>query len=181
MLKKGNKLDMIMKFLNLKFFFLIFLATWIFKHAYSEENYIVNIVNNIPITKVDIYNRAKLISISINQNTNYLEKSPLLPPDFLINLISVIYADLSTALHISYIVIAATDTDVIASISTPVASFVLTVENLMLKKGYDINLLYKDNVRKAGKLIANKLGNDCTSQDFLKDQELMTTIMDILR
>ena len=60
-------------------------------------------------------------------------------------------------------------------------SFVLNVENLMLKKGYDLDYLYKDNVRKAGKLIANKLGNDCDSQDFLKDQELMTTIMDILR
>ena len=60
-------------------------------------------------------------------------------------------------------------------------SFVLNVENLMLKKGYDINLLYKDNVRRAGKLIANKLNNDCTSQDFLKDQELMIRIMEILR
>ena len=60
-------------------------------------------------------------------------------------------------------------------------SFVLNVENLMLKKGYDLDHLYKDDVRKAGKLIANKLNNDCTSQDFLKDQELMTTIMDILR
>ncbi len=70
MLKKGNKLEMVIKFLNLKFLFLIiFLATYTFKHAYSEENYIVTIVNNIPITKVDIYDRAKLISISINQNT----------------------------------------------------------------------------------------------------------------
>jgi peptidyl-prolyl cis-trans isomerase SurA len=70
MLKKNNKLEMVIKFLNLKFFFLIiFLATYIFKHAFSEENYIVNIVNNIPITKVDIHNRAKLISISINQNS----------------------------------------------------------------------------------------------------------------
>ncbi len=60
-------------------------------------------------------------------------------------------------------------------------SFVLNVENLMLKKGYDLDHLYKDDVIKAGKLIANKLSNDCTSQDFLKDQELMTTIMDILR
>ena len=70
MLKKSNKLEMFIKFLNLKFFFLfIFLSTYIFKHAFSEENYIVNIVNNIPITKVDIHNRAKLISISINQNS----------------------------------------------------------------------------------------------------------------
>ena len=51
----------------------------------------------------------------------------------------------------------------------------------MLKKGYDVDLLYKDDVRKAGKLIANKLNNDCTSQDFLKDQELIIRIMEILR
>ena len=70
MLKKSNRLEIIIKFLNLKFFFIIiFLTTHIFKHAFSEENYIVNIVNNIPITKVDIHNRAKLISISINQNS----------------------------------------------------------------------------------------------------------------
>ena len=70
MLKKSNKLEMVIKFLNLKLFFLIiFLSTYIFKYAFSEENYIVTIVNSIPITKVDIYNRAKLISISINQNS----------------------------------------------------------------------------------------------------------------
>ena len=60
-------------------------------------------------------------------------------------------------------------------------SFVLTVENLMLKKGYDINLLYKDNVRKAGKLIANKLGNNCSNNNFLKDEEFMLQIANILR
>ncbi len=60
-------------------------------------------------------------------------------------------------------------------------SFVLNVENLMLKKGYDINLLYKDNVRRAGKLIANKLNNDCTSQDFLRDRAFMLEIAETLR
>ena len=55
-------------------------------------------------------------------------------------------------------------------------SFVLNVENLMLKKGYDLDLLYKDNVRRAGKLIANKLGNDCFNEDFLKDEEFMMRI-----
>ncbi len=65
MLKKGNKLEMVIKFL----FLIIFFITYTFKHGFSEENYIVTIVNNIPITKVDIYNRAKLISISINQNS----------------------------------------------------------------------------------------------------------------
>ena len=60
-------------------------------------------------------------------------------------------------------------------------SFVLNVENLMLKKGYDLDLLYKDNVRRAGKLIANKLGNDCFNEDFLKDEEFMMQITNILR
>ena len=60
-------------------------------------------------------------------------------------------------------------------------SFVLNVENLMLKKGYDIDLLYKDNVRRAGKLIANKLNNDCTSQDFLRDKAFMLQIAETLR
>ena len=60
-------------------------------------------------------------------------------------------------------------------------SFVLNVENLMLKKGYNVDLLYKDKVRKAGKLIANKLGNDCTNQRVLQEESFMIQIMDILR
>ena len=60
-------------------------------------------------------------------------------------------------------------------------SFVLNVENLMLKTGYDVDLLYKDNVRKAGKLIANKLGNDCTNQRVLQEEIFMIQIMEILR
>ena len=60
-------------------------------------------------------------------------------------------------------------------------SFVLNVENLMLKKGYDIDLLYKDNVRKAGKLIANKLGKNCTNQKVLQEESFMIQIMEILR
>ena len=60
-------------------------------------------------------------------------------------------------------------------------SFVLTVENLMLKKGYEMDLLYKDNVRRAGKLIANKLSNDCFNEDFLKDEVFMMQIAYILR
>jgi hypothetical protein len=60
-------------------------------------------------------------------------------------------------------------------------SFVLNVENLMLKKGYDINLLYKDNVRRAGKLIANKLDNNCSNNNSLKDEEFIMQIANILR
>ena len=59
-------------------------------------------------------------------------------------------------------------------------SFVLNVENLMLKKGYDIDLLYKDNVKRAGKLIANKLGNDCTNQRVLQEESFIIQITEIL-
>ena len=70
MLKTGNKLNMAANLLSLKLLFFIFLSsTYIYKSAFSEENYIVTIVNKIPITKVDIYNRAKLISISIDKSS----------------------------------------------------------------------------------------------------------------
>ena len=59
-------------------------------------------------------------------------------------------------------------------------SFVLNVENLMLKKRYGLDLLYQENVKKAGKLIANKLGNNCTNQDFLRDKKFMMQITEIL-
>ena len=70
MLKTGNKLNMAANLLSLKLLFFIFLSsTYIYKSAFSEENYIVTIVNKIPITKIDIYNRAKLISISIDKSS----------------------------------------------------------------------------------------------------------------
>ena len=70
MLKIGNKFNMTINFLNLKLLFLIILSSaYMFKNAFGEENYIVTIVNKIPITKVDISNRAKLISLSINKNS----------------------------------------------------------------------------------------------------------------
>ncbi len=65
MLKTGNKLSM-----NVKFIFLIVLfSIFIFKYASSEENYIVRIVNKIPITKIDVFNRAKLISTTVDKNS----------------------------------------------------------------------------------------------------------------
>ncbi len=70
MLSTGNKLNMAINFLNFKLLFLIiFFSTYILKHALSEDNYIVTIVNKIPITKLDIFNRAKLISISVDKNS----------------------------------------------------------------------------------------------------------------
>ena len=82
MLKTGNKFIMAINFFNLKLLFLIILSSaYIFKNAFSEENYIVTIVNKIPITKVDVFNRAKLISLSIDKNSevknieNYFSQS----------------------------------------------------------------------------------------------------------
>ena len=55
MLKTGDKLNMAANLLSLKLLFFIFLSsTYIYKNAFSEENYIVTIVNKIPITKLDI-------------------------------------------------------------------------------------------------------------------------------
>ena len=68
-LKAGNKLNMATNFLNFKTLFLIiFFSFYMLKNSFSEENYIVTIVNKIPITKIDIFNRAKLISISVDKN-----------------------------------------------------------------------------------------------------------------
>ena len=37
----------------------------------AKENYIVVLVNNLPITKIDVIERAKLISYSIYQNVEF--------------------------------------------------------------------------------------------------------------
>ena len=56
-------------FFNFKFFFfIIFFFISLVKNVFGDENYIVTIVNKIPITKVDVINRAKLISISLDKN-----------------------------------------------------------------------------------------------------------------
>ena len=58
--------------LNFKLIFLIiFLSTFLFKNAFSTDNYIVAIVNKLPITKVDVINRAKLLSVSIDNEVNF--------------------------------------------------------------------------------------------------------------
>ena len=38
---------------------------------YAKENYILSTVNTIPISKIDVINRAKLISFSINQDLKF--------------------------------------------------------------------------------------------------------------
>jgi len=58
---------------------------------------------------------------------------PLLPPVFFTRQISLMTIDLSTALHMSYIVKAATDTAVRASISTPVLPQIPIVALICIK------------------------------------------------
>lgn len=60
-----------MRSLNFKLFILIsFFSLNFLKNTFAEDNYIVTIVNKIPITKVDVLNRAKLISMSIDKGKN---------------------------------------------------------------------------------------------------------------
>ena len=42
-----------------------------FNNVNAKENYIVALVNNLPITKIDVMDRAKLISYSIYQNVEF--------------------------------------------------------------------------------------------------------------
>ena len=56
-------------YLNFKLIFFIFFIFFIcFKNVFSKENYIVTTVNKLPITKLDILNRSKLIAYSINND-----------------------------------------------------------------------------------------------------------------
>ncbi len=56
-------------YLNFKLIFFIFFICFIcIKNVFSKENYIVTTVNKLPITKLDILNRSKLIAHSINND-----------------------------------------------------------------------------------------------------------------
>ena len=56
------------KTLNFKLLIIIvFLCNFFASKAFSEENFIVSTVNNNPITKKDIINRAKLLLFSIEK------------------------------------------------------------------------------------------------------------------
>ena len=47
------------------------ISSVIIKNVSAAENYIVTLVNNLPITKIDIVDRAKIISYSVNQDVNF--------------------------------------------------------------------------------------------------------------
>lgn len=60
---------MTINFLNLKLLIIIFFSFFtLCKTVYSNENYIVALVNKMPITKFDVINRAKLIAFSVEKN-----------------------------------------------------------------------------------------------------------------
>ena len=50
----------------------------------------------------------------------------------------------------------------------------------MLKQGYDIDYLYNDKVRKAGKLVANKLGNNCDDESIFQDESFVYELWKIM-
>ena len=68
----------IKKTLNIRliFTFFVFIYFSLINLTYANENFIVTIVNKIPISKIDIINKAKLLSYSIEKklNTNNLPK-----------------------------------------------------------------------------------------------------------
>ena len=60
---------MTINFLNFKLLVIIFFSFFTFnKTLHSNENYIVTLVNKMPITKFDVINRAKLIAFSVEKN-----------------------------------------------------------------------------------------------------------------
>ncbi len=58
-------------FIFKNFFYIVILSISFINYVFAKENYLVTVVNNIPITKVDIVNKAKLISISIDKNSDF--------------------------------------------------------------------------------------------------------------
>ena len=55
---------------RLLIFINIFVCNIVANSAFCSENFILTTVNKIPITKNDVVNRAKLLSFSIENNTN---------------------------------------------------------------------------------------------------------------
>ena len=60
---------MTVNFLNFKLLIIIFFSIFTLnKTVHSDENYIVTLVNKMPITKFDVVNRAKIIAFSVEKN-----------------------------------------------------------------------------------------------------------------
>ena len=68
---QGKKLIKDLKNLNTLTFILIFFSILLSKNGFAKENYVVSIVNKIPLTKIDVINRAKLIAFSVEKNYEF--------------------------------------------------------------------------------------------------------------
>ena len=66
----GKKLNNIKIITTYKYLVLIFflLSNTFFGKTFANDNYVLSTVNNLPITKFDVINRAKIISFSIDQD-----------------------------------------------------------------------------------------------------------------
>ena len=52
-------------------FILFFLSNMICSKIYANENYVLSTVNKLPITKIDVINRAKLIAFSMDEDLEF--------------------------------------------------------------------------------------------------------------
>ena len=65
-----NNIKIITSYKNL-ILILLFLSNTFFGKIFANENYVLSTVNKLPITKIDVINRAKLISFSIDQDLKF--------------------------------------------------------------------------------------------------------------
>ena len=68
---QGKKMIKDLKNLNTLTFILILLSILLSKNGFAKENYVVSIVNKLPLTKIDVINRAKLIAFSVEKNYEF--------------------------------------------------------------------------------------------------------------
>ncbi len=52
-------------------------------------------------------------------------------------------------------------------------TFFLNVEKVIKDKGYSLEVLNKDEVQEVGKLVAKKLGNDCTNDKVFQNEDFL--------
>ena len=65
-----NNIKIITSYKHLILIFFLF-SNIIFGKVFANENYVLSTVNKLPITKIDVVNRAKLISFSIDQDLKF--------------------------------------------------------------------------------------------------------------
>ena len=59
-------------------------------------------------------------------------------------------------------------------------TFVLNVEKVIKDKGYSLEVLNKDEVQEVGKLVAKKLGNDCTNDKVFQNEDFYSKCLKFL-